>query len=196
MNFFAQFDKVAASAATSLALLSPYQSRFANMTFQQVSSATTFLSSHLTALKYQPGDVLVGDLPNVSENLLVQLACARVGVTYATVKDAAGLQALSKARGVVTTRPTAENYLWTAKLPLAPICLLADDATTPPMGALRLHDLLDKPASTVPIAWPYAASAPWVPPTICLLCIVSSSWRFCCRCPPGVFQFIYPSDPW
>lgn len=53
---------------------------------------------------YRGGEALVSDLGNVSRNIVLQLACSRLGVAYATAKNGKALAALTAAvdvRGAV-----------------------------------------------------------------------------------------------
>jgi hypothetical protein len=52
----------------------------------------------------QKGDILVSDIPNVSENLFLQLAlaCYRLGVAYATCETLEGMANFPKVQGAVS----------------------------------------------------------------------------------------------
>jgi acyl-coenzyme A synthetase/AMP-(fatty) acid ligase len=89
-------------------------------------------------LGYKQGDVVVSDLPNIAENLILQIACSRIGVTYATVKDVNGLDALrgttdGRVRGAITCNK--ESFLASAALQHAAIVASDDDQ------AGSLHEL-------------------------------------------------------
>ena len=59
------------------------------------------------------GDWLVADVPNVTQHLLLQLACSRLGVAFATCKDAAALSSVAdRVHGVVSG--SASSYLHAA----------------------------------------------------------------------------------
>ena len=78
-------DAVAARSPSRLALTSPFQGQ--QMTYQQLSQTTNALAKWLSKYGFAQHDLLVSDLPNVSENLLLQLACNRLGVGYGTAKN-------------------------------------------------------------------------------------------------------------
>jgi len=63
---------------------------------------------------YRGGEALVSDLGNVSRNVVLQLACSRLGVAYATAKNAKALAALTAAvdvRGAVVAAGGAGDAL-------------------------------------------------------------------------------------
>jgi len=62
--------------------------------------------------KYQFGDVLVSDLPNTSENFFLQMACSRLGLSYATVKDKKALDELSQVVPIKAVATTGESGLF------------------------------------------------------------------------------------
>jgi hypothetical protein len=59
---------------------------------------------------------MVSDLPNIAENLILQVACNRLGITYATTKNLEGMAKLPKVKGA--TCATGEGYLAHTNLPL------------------------------------------------------------------------------
>ena len=62
---------------------------------------------------FSRGDWLVADVPNVTQHLLLQLACSRLGVAFATCKDAAALSAVAdRVQGVVAG--STSSYLHAA----------------------------------------------------------------------------------
>lgn len=46
--------------------------------------------------KYAPGTALVSDLQNVAQNVVLQVACSKLGVAYATTKKLSGLEKLAE----------------------------------------------------------------------------------------------------
>jgi len=94
-------EAVASRAPSSIALKSPFQSQ--TFTYQQLSSTSNALAGFLSMYGYEPKDVLMSDLPNVSENLMLQLACNRLGVTFATAKSIEAMTKFPKIKGAVTS---------------------------------------------------------------------------------------------
>jgi acyl-coenzyme A synthetase/AMP-(fatty) acid ligase len=126
-------DAIANFAPASAAIISPNQPRFQLLTYQQLSTRTINIAIGLKALGYRRHDVLVSDLPNVAENLLLQIACSRIGVLYATVKDADALVELTAAapqgvHGAVTT--SAESFLGRASLAHAAVLVGESEAAS------------------------------------------------------------------
>lgn len=114
-SLFSLLSKAAQAAPGQLALVSPFQpGPLEALTFAQLRSAAGALSGFLRerGLGRRPGEVLVSDLPNTAENVLLQLACSRLGVAYGTAKDAAGLAALAKAGRAVRGVAAATQDSW------------------------------------------------------------------------------------
>lgn len=88
-------------AASHPVVLSPFQegTPFRNLSYQGLTRMSSALAQRMlnTALvppgfKEQKKQLaIVSDLPNVGENLLLQLACSKLGIAYLTTKDEAGL---------------------------------------------------------------------------------------------------------
>jgi hypothetical protein len=92
-------------------------SRCSRLTYQELSHTTQVVATRLADYGYQPQDVLVSDFPNVGENLVLQLACNRLGVAYATAKNAASLaNNLPVIKGAVAI--DSSGFLQDANLPL------------------------------------------------------------------------------
>lgn len=49
---------------------------------------------------------MMSDLPNVAENLMLQIACNRIGVSYATAKGLEGMAKLTRVKGAVSATGT------------------------------------------------------------------------------------------
>jgi acyl-CoA synthetase (AMP-forming)/AMP-acid ligase II len=113
-------DAVALRAPSRIALTSPFQSQ--RFTYDELRQTTTALAGWLDLYGYSKGDILVSDLPNVSENLFLQLACNRLGVAYATCKNLEGMQKFPKVQGAVSVAES--GFLAETNFP-AP-CLSAD----------------------------------------------------------------------
>jgi len=67
---------------------------------------TNQLAGFLKLYGYERNDVMISDLPNVAENLMLQVACNRIGVAYATAKDLGGMAKLAKVKGSVSATGT------------------------------------------------------------------------------------------
>eukprot|EP00584_Thalassiosira_punctigera_P005843 CAMPEP_0172537758 /NCGR_PEP_ID=MMETSP1067-20121228/9299_1 /TAXON_ID=265564 ORGANISM="Thalassiosira punctigera, Strain Tpunct2005C2" /NCGR_SAMPLE_ID=MMETSP1067 /ASSEMBLY_ACC=CAM_ASM_000444 /LENGTH=297 /DNA_ID=CAMNT_0013323121 /DNA_START=14 /DNA_END=907 /DNA_ORIENTATION=- len=105
---------VASRAPSSIALKSPFQSQ--TFTYEQLSATSNALAGFLSLYDYGRNDVLMSDLPNVSENLILQLACNRLGVVYATTKDLEGMAKFPKVKGAVSS--TGTGFLAETDLPV------------------------------------------------------------------------------
>lgn len=75
-------------------------------TYGDFRDKTNRLAGFLKAYGYEKNDVMMSDLPNVAENLMLQIACNRIGVTYATAKGLEGMTKLTKVRGAVSSSGT------------------------------------------------------------------------------------------
>lgn len=115
-TFSALLTATAAKYPKHLALKSPFQPGFTPLTYGDLSRKTVGLSTWLSAYGYERGDLLVSDLPNVSENLILQLACNRIGVTYGMVKDVESMAKIKKVKGSVPG--TEDSFLWDVILPV------------------------------------------------------------------------------
>jgi acyl-CoA synthetase (AMP-forming)/AMP-acid ligase II len=62
---------------------------------------TNRLAGFLKLYGYERNDVIISDLPNVAENLMLQIACNRIGVAYATAKNLEGMAKLTKVKGSI-----------------------------------------------------------------------------------------------
>lgn len=95
-NLAGAIDVVAARFPKNLALLSPFQhdSPFARMTYEEMQETTSNIAAGLSSMGVSKGGVVLSDLPNVSENLLLQIACSRIGAGYAAMKDAKGVESM------------------------------------------------------------------------------------------------------
>lgn len=108
-------EAVASKAPSRVALKSPFQSQ--TFTYRQLSETSNALAGFLSLYGYERNDVLMSDLPNISENLLLQLACNRLGVAYATTKNLEGLAKFPKVKGAVVAS-TDSGFLADCTLPL------------------------------------------------------------------------------
>lgn len=108
-------DAAATRAPSRLALISPFQKQ--QYTYEQLVSDTNAMAGFLSLYGFEKKDLLVSDLPNTTENLLVQLACNRLGVAYATAKDLDGMSKHPKIKGAICTDPSS-GFLSQVSLPL------------------------------------------------------------------------------
>jgi acyl-CoA synthetase (AMP-forming)/AMP-acid ligase II len=107
-------DAAANRAPSTMALTSPFQSH--QFTYEELSQKSNALAGFLSMYGFEKKDLLISDLPNTSENLLVQLACNRLGVAYATAKDMEALSKFPKVKGAICTDST--GFLAVTNLPL------------------------------------------------------------------------------
>jgi len=115
-------DIIARRAPRSVALASPFQpGRFASLDYGALSDTSARLAAALNARfdgRARPGSMIVSDLPNVAENLVLQLACSRLGVAIATAKDAKVLAKLDDADASILGAVTADPDGFLAGAPL------------------------------------------------------------------------------
>lgn len=112
----AAVDAIAAKSPSRLALTSPFQSS-QKLTYQDLSSKTNALATWLNRYGLEKNDILVSDLPNVTENLLLQIACNRLGAGYGTAKNLESMaKQFPKIKGAVSTSTT--GFLADVGLPL------------------------------------------------------------------------------
>lgn len=110
----AAVDAAAARDPSRLALASPYQS--IKFTYGELSEKTNALARWLVTYGLDKNDVIVSDLPNVSENLVLQIACNRLGVGYGTAKNLESMaKQFPKVQCAVST--SANGFLADVSLP-------------------------------------------------------------------------------
>jgi hypothetical protein len=113
----AALDAAAMRLPNKTALVSPFQEVGPKIfTYEELQLKTQELAGFLQAYGYERKDILVSDLPNVSENLMLQIACNRLGVSYATVPKLEGLAKLPKVKGAVSV--SDDGYLAETGLPV------------------------------------------------------------------------------
>ena len=114
----AALDSVAMTRPHHLAVISPFQTNAVTnkFTYQDLQLKTNELAGFLQAYGYERKDIIVSDLPNVAENLILQIACNRLGVTYATTKNIEGMAKLPQVKGSVCA--TGEGFLAETNLSL------------------------------------------------------------------------------
>lgn len=84
--------------------------------YRDFQDTTNRLAGFLKLYGYERNDVMISDMPNVAENLMLQIACNRIGVTYATAKGLEGMAKLAKVKGSVAA--TGTGYLAETNLSL------------------------------------------------------------------------------
>lgn len=110
-------DAAAFRSGSRIALKSPFQSQ--SFTFDQLRRTTNALAGWLNLYGYNKNDLMISDLPNVTENLLLQLACNRIGVAYATAKNLEGMAKFPKVKGATVS--ASDGFLVDTTLPLPPL---------------------------------------------------------------------------
>jgi len=113
-------DQIALRSPSHLALTSPFQKH--KFTYKELSEKTHALAGWLSLYGFEKRDLLVSDLPNTSENLMVQLACNRLGVCYATAKDLESMSKFAKVKGSIA----ADSTGFLAETNLSLPCLSAE----------------------------------------------------------------------
>lgn len=109
----AVLDATALRFPTRRAVVSPFQSH--SFSYEELRQTSDSLAGFLQMYGYERGDLLISDLPNTTENLLVQLACNRLGVYYGTVKDLKQMAKFPKVKGAVSA--TGSGFLAEINLP-------------------------------------------------------------------------------
>jgi non-ribosomal peptide synthetase component E (peptide arylation enzyme) len=93
----AALDATAVRFPKRVALVSPFQTS-EKLTYEDLGKKTNALAGFLAAYGFEKKDLLVSDLPNISENLMLQIACNRLGVHYATAKNLEGMAKFPKVK--------------------------------------------------------------------------------------------------
>lgn len=138
---------VAARKPSSLALLAPQQS--VAWTYEELDVKARCLASGLEDLGYKAGSVAISDVPNIAENLLLQLALSHIGAAIATPpKDADALESLRAkfdVRGVIckdgAEPPANAEPLHALALPT--VYLEAADGLRPAAGSVSFAELIE-----------------------------------------------------
>lgn len=116
----ATLDATAMRFPSRRALVSPHQlspEHKTSFTYQELRRTSNALAGFLNLYGYERHDLMVSDLPNTTENLMLQLACNRLGVHYATAKNLEAMASqFTKVRGAVAA--TASGFLAETNLPL------------------------------------------------------------------------------
>ena len=130
---------VAAAPREALALLSPQQG--ISWTFGELEEKSRCLASGLEDIGYKANDIAISDVPNIAENLLIQLALSHLGASIATPpKDAAAFEKLKQAghniRGIICADATAPPSVAVDESKAVPLCFLSTPDDARPTGAL------------------------------------------------------------
>eukprot|EP00933_Yihiella_yeosuensis_P061988 TRINITY_DN64887_c0_g1_i1.p1 TRINITY_DN64887_c0_g1~~TRINITY_DN64887_c0_g1_i1.p1 ORF type:complete len:348 (-),score=76.35 TRINITY_DN64887_c0_g1_i1:47-1090(-) len=141
--------KQASQGGASLAVAAPLQD--VSWSFRELEEKAAKVANALSARGYKQGHALVTDLPNSAENLLLQVACSRLGVAVATAKDekvVAELQEKANLMGAVaqSSNLVSDSPLLRSKLSLEPVLVEELD------GSLRA--LLGGEAANAPTVAP------------------------------------------
>ncbi|KAJ1456534.1 hypothetical protein M885DRAFT_517311 [Pelagophyceae sp. CCMP2097] len=92
------------------ALLSPYEN--VRLTYQQLENVSRKCAMTLQSkYRVERGDAILSDLPNVVANLVLQLACSRLGAAYATAKNVEAARALCD-RVAIKATVSADHETW------------------------------------------------------------------------------------
>jgi non-ribosomal peptide synthetase component E (peptide arylation enzyme) len=110
----AVLDATALRFPARRALVSPFQSH--SFTYEELRQTTDALAGFLQLYGFERRDMLISDMPNTTENLLLQLACNRLGVYYGTVKTLEQMAQFAKVKGAVAA--TSSGFLADTNLPL------------------------------------------------------------------------------
>ena len=111
----AALDAAAVRSPSRLALTSPFQSN-QKFTYEELRRTTNALASWLSMYGFEKNDLIVSDLPNISENLMLQVACNRIGVGYGTAKNIETMAKFPKVKGAVSA--TGSGFLADTNLAL------------------------------------------------------------------------------
>ena len=113
----AALDAAATKYPNKIALVSPFQEIGKDrLTYEELQTKTQQLAGFLNLYGYERHDILVSDLPNTPENLMLQIACNRLGLSYATVPKLEALAKLPSVKGAVSVDDV--GYLAQTGLPL------------------------------------------------------------------------------
>lgn len=128
---------------TAPALLSPQQS--ISWSYGDLDLRIRKLAGGLHEVGVKKGSVVVSDIPNVAENLLLQLALSHLGASIATIKDSSSLSQLQSKYTVIGAVPKdADSWLTSTEFFLPPVLLSGNPSSLP--RALAFTSVADAPA--------------------------------------------------
>ena len=138
--------RAAVATPSRLALLAPQQN--ISWSFEELDSKARKLATGLEDLGYTQGSVALSDIPNVAENILLQLALGHLGAAIATPpKDEAALAKLASkhnVRGVVCLDSSAgvlsDGGGISEPLPMVEV---GGDGTRPARGVVPFYELVE-----------------------------------------------------
>lgn len=107
-------DATALRFPTRRALVSPFQSQ--SFTYEELRQTSDSLAGFLQLYGFERKDLLISDLPNTTENVLLQLACNRLGVHFGTAKNLEQMAQFPRVKGAVVATPS--GFLADTNLPL------------------------------------------------------------------------------
>ena len=149
--------RAAVATPSRLALLAPQQN--ISWSFEELDSKARKLATGLEDLGYTQGSVALSDIPNVAENILLQLALGHLGAAIATPpKDEAALAKLASkhnVRGVVCLDSSAgvlsDGGGISEPLPMVEV---GGDGTRPARGVVPFYELVEHcpPRGAAPLA--------------------------------------------
>lgn len=121
----AVLDATALRFPSRRALVSPFQTQ--SFTYDELQKTSDSLAGFLQLYGFERRDLLISDLPNTTENVILQLACNRLGVQFGTVKNLEQMIQFPKVKGAVSVDATT-GFLAETLLPLPCLSgeLLAD----------------------------------------------------------------------
>ena len=120
-----------ARSSVAPALLSPQQG--VSLSYLELAQQAQGLSMGLKERGVGPGSIVATDLPNVSEGLLLHLACARLGAAVATAPNSTALSTLPT---IPTCAVTASSDSWLAQTSFKAPTIVADQAEMQSMMGL------------------------------------------------------------
>ena len=137
-------------------MLSPQQG--IEWSYGELDEKSRCLASGLEDIGYKSGSVAISDVPNVVENLLLQLALSHLGGSICTPpKDAAAMEAISQKfniRGVVCLDGEAPPSTAVLQDPLPLTYLSVGDGCRPAAGSVEFTELITHcpPRGDAPVA--------------------------------------------
>ena len=111
-------DSAALRFPNRIALISP-STLISKITHSELASKSTNVAHYLRRYGYKQGDLIVSNLSNNSNNLMMQIACSRLGVHYGSVKELNDLMKFKNISGAVDD--TGVDFLATVTLPVPAI---------------------------------------------------------------------------
>jgi len=138
---------VAAADPKALALAAPRQG--VRMSYGELDSKGKALGLALKSYGFERGDVVVSELPNTVENLLLQVACSRLGVAVATAKNDDAVQTLQQGgisvKAAIISASSSAISASASTLPLPPIFFGAgNDSANVNTSAVSFEEMMGR----------------------------------------------------